>query len=456
MKESIINTYTFLKSRINQGHHRSVKAKKNILNALIFKGMSIAISFVLVPITINYVNPTQYGIWLTLSAVIGWFGFFDIGFGHGLRNRLTESIARRKFKLSRIYISTTYAMLCIIVSVVLVLFFVVNQYINWARILNADASMGRELSLLALIVFVFFCFQFILQLITTVLTANQQPSYASVFYFLANVISLVIIFILTKTTHGNLLYLGFVLGLTPVLVLLLSSIWFYSNDYKKLAPSIKYVRFSFVKNILNLGIKFFMLQIAGLILYESSNIIIAQLFGPSKVTTYNIAYKFFSIITMVFAIINLPFWSAFTKAWVEKDIAWIKNTIRSLQLLWILCAATSVLMVIIANFVYRLWVGSEIVVPIGLSAAIAAYGIMNTWNAIYSQFLNGVGKVKLQLIYGVGGALLNIPLAVLLGYRLGITGVILSSVILTSVNMVCGYIQYQKIVNNTATGIWAQ
>jgi O-antigen/teichoic acid export membrane protein len=456
MKESIINTYAFFKSKINQGHHRSVKAKKNILNALIFKGLSIAISFILVPITINYVNPTQYGIWLTLSAVIAWFGFFDIGFGHGLRNKLTESIARGKFKLSRIYISTTYAMLGIIVSVVLILFFVVNQYINWAKILNADPSMGRELSLLALIVFVFFCFQFILQLITTVLTANQQPGYASMFYFLANVISLIIIFILTKTTHGNLVYLGFVLGLTPVLVLLLSSIWFYGNSYKKLAPSIKYVRFSFVRNILNLGIKFFMLQIAGLILYESSNIIIAQLFGPAKVTTFNIAYRYFSIIPMLFAIIILPFWSAFTKAWVEKDITWIKNTMKSLQLLWILCAATAILMVISANFVYRLWVGSEIIVPIGLSAAIAAYVIMNTWNAIYSQFLNGVGKVKLQLIYAVSGALLNIPLAVLLGYRLGIAGVILSTVILTSVNMACGYIQYQKIINNTATGIWAQ
>lgn len=456
MKESILNTYTFFKSKINQGHHRSVKAKKNILNALIFKGLSIAISFVLVPITINYVNPTQYGIWLTLSAVIAWFGFFDIGFGHGLRNKLTESIAKGKFKLSKIYISTTYAMLGIIVSVVLILFFVANQYINWARILNADPSMGRELSLLAMIVFVFFCFQFILQLITTVLTANQQPGYASMFYFLANLISLVIIFILTKTTHGNLVYLGFVLGLTPVLVLFLSSLWFYSNDYKKLAPSIKYVRFSFIRNILNLGIKFFMLQIAGLILYESSNIIIAQLFGPAKVTTYNIAYRYFSIIPMVFAIIILPFWSAFTKAWVEKDIAWIKNTMKSLQLLWILFAATAILMVIAANFVYRLWVGSEIIVPIGLSVVIAAYVIMNTWNAIYSQFLNGVGKVKLQLIYAVGGALLNIPLAVLLGYRLGIAGVILSTVVLTTINMVCGYIQYQKIVNNSATGIWAQ
>ncbi len=456
MRSSITVALGYLSDKLNKGHQRSVKAKKNILAAFIFKGSSIAISLILVPLTIHYVNPTQYGIWLTLSSIIGWFGFFDIGFGHGLRNKLTEAIANKKYKLSRIYISTTYAILSLIIGIFLLFFFVVNPFINWSAILNADPSMGKELGILALIVFTFFCLQFVLQLITTVLTADQQPGFGSIFNFIGNVVSLAVIFILTKTTSGNLLYLGIVLGLTPVLVLALSSLWFYTHSYRHFAPSVKMVRFSLIGNIFNLGLKFFMLQIAGLLLYESSNIIIAQLFGPAKVTTYNIAYKYFSIIPMVFAIIMLPFWSAFTKAWVEKDIEWIKNAIRKLQMFWLGLAITAIAMLTVSNLVYRLWVGNDIIVPLGLSAAIAAYVIVNSWNTIYSQFLNGVGKVKLQLYYGVGGALLNIPLAVFMGYRFGIAGVIFSSVLLTSVNMVCGYIQYNKIINNTATGIWAK
>ena len=53
----------------------------------------MAIGLVLVPLTINYLNPTKYGIWITLSSVIGWFSFFDIGLGNGLRNRFAEAIA---------------------------------------------------------------------------------------------------------------------------------------------------------------------------------------------------------------------------------------------------------------------------------------------------------------------------------------------------------------------------
>ena len=60
---------------LTKGHERSIKAKKNILFAIFIKGISIAISLVLVPLTMHYVNPTQYGIWLTLSSIIGWFGF---------------------------------------------------------------------------------------------------------------------------------------------------------------------------------------------------------------------------------------------------------------------------------------------------------------------------------------------------------------------------------------------
>jgi len=113
MKSKVLAGFSVLKNSINKGHQRSVKAKKNILASFIIRGCNIAISLVLVPLTIHYVNPTQYGIWLTLSSIIGWFGFFDIGFGNGLRNKFAEAIAKGEHELARIYLSTTYAILSI-------------------------------------------------------------------------------------------------------------------------------------------------------------------------------------------------------------------------------------------------------------------------------------------------------------------------------------------------------
>jgi hypothetical protein len=60
---SKINTsklYIGLSSLVNKGHSRSVKAKKNIVASVLVKGISVITSFVLVPLTIHYLNPINY------------------------------------------------------------------------------------------------------------------------------------------------------------------------------------------------------------------------------------------------------------------------------------------------------------------------------------------------------------------------------------------------------------
>ncbi|MBK7172701.1 MAG: oligosaccharide flippase family protein [Bacteroidales bacterium] len=436
------------------GHERTKKARKNIAVLLMVKGLSIAISLVLVPLTIHYINPTQYGIWITLSSIIAWLGFFDIGFGNGLRNKFAEAVAHKNFELARIYVSTTYAILSIIIAVVMIIFFCINPFLDWSKILNTPPEMAHELSILAMIVFVFFCIQFVTQLLVTIMTANQEPAKASVFNMLGSLFSLTVILILTKSTEGNLLYLATALGLTPVLVLIASSLWYYNHDYRKFAPSLSHVKFKFANDLMNLGVKFFVIQIAAVVIYQTSNIIIAQLFGPEQVTSYNIAYKYFSIVPMVFGIVMMPFWSAFTEAWLKKDIDWIRKTMKNLVRLWSLISIGAVIMLIFSTTIYRLWVGSEIKVQFSVSLVIAAYVVFNAWCGIFSNFLNGVGKIKLQLYGGLFSAIVNIPLAIFLGKNLGLYGVLLSTCILAVISAIWSPIQYWKLINNRATGIW--
>ena len=439
---------------ITNGHERSVKAKKNILASFLIKGLTVAISLLLVPLTITYINPTRYGIWLTLSSIIGWFAFFDIGFGNGLRNKFAESIALGEHEKARIYVSTTYAVLSLIIAGVLLLFFCINPFLDWSKILNTPSGMAGELSLLALIVFVFFCIRLELQLLITVLNANQQPAKASLFDLFGSLFSLIIIFILTKTTSSNLVYLGTALGLAPVLVLFASSTWYYTHDYKRYAPSFKYVKFSFARDLMTLGLKFFLLQVAGVILYQTTNIIIARIFGPAEVTPYNISYKYFSIISMLMGIMMIPFWSAYTEAWIKDDIEWIKNSLKKLKLLWVLLSILTIIMLVFANLFFRIWVGKEIKVPISISVILAVYVIMNAWTTRYTLFLNGTGKIKLQLYLSVMGMILNIPMSVYLGRKIGIAGVLLSTVILCFINVIVGPIQTNKLLNKVAKGIW--
>ena len=454
IKSLQLTIYQYIINFFIKGHPRSLKAKKNIVASFLIKGFSIAISLVLVPLTINYINSSRYGIWLTLSSIVGWLSFFDIGFGFGLRNKFAEALAENKEELAKIYVSTTYAILSIIIGVVLVAFFIVNPFLNWTKILNTTPELAGELSILALIVFVFFCLRFIFQLLSTVLAANQEPAKGSFIELMGSMASLLLIFILTKTTSGSLIYLGAILSFTPVFVLIVSSFWFYRNDYKKFAPSFKFIKFKYAKDLMSLGLKFFIIQIAALVLFNTDNIIIIQLFGSKFVTTYNVSFKLFSIVVMVFNIIATPLWSAFTEAYTKNDLDWIKGTIKTLEKIWLFLILFTIILLLVSPFLFKLWLGDKVQVPFVLSVAMSSYVIVSIWQTIHVFFLNGIGKVKLQLYLVLFSSLINIPMAIFLGRKFGLVGITITSTILFAIMGIVFSIQTRKILNNTATKIW--
>lgn len=454
MKDKILTFFIFLRNLINKGHDRSVKAKKNIIASFILKSGTIAINLLLVPLTIHYINSTKYGIWLTLSSIIGWFAFFDIGFGNGLRNKFAESMAKGQIKLARIYVSTTYAVLSIIVVFILVLFFCINPILNWSKILNTPATMAKELSILALLVFVFFCLQFVLQLITTVMTANQQPSMSSLLNFLGSLFSLIVIFILTKTTSSNLIYLGIALGLAPVLVFAISSIWFYNTSYKVFAPSIRLVNFKYGKELLKIGGEFFIIQIGAMILFQTDNIIIAQVLGPNEVTTFNVAYKLFFVVIMIFGIFMTPFWSAFTDAYAKGDIQWIRDIFLKIKRYWFILVVFNLILFIASPLIFRIWLGEMVHISLTISFTMTIYVTGYNWLMIHCYLLNGIGKIRLQLYLYIVSAFINIPIAILLGKIFGLTGIIMSNVLILIIMGIILSKQSIKILNQTAIGIW--
>jgi Na+-driven multidrug efflux pump len=49
----------------------------------------------------------------------------------------------------------------------------------------------------------------------------------------------------------------------------------------------------------------------------------------------------------------------------------------------------------------------------------AAYTIVSVWNSIYATFINGTGRIKMEMVAAVFGGLLNIPLSVFLVRNMG-------------------------------------
>jgi O-antigen/teichoic acid export membrane protein len=448
----------YLKFRIFSGPQRSIIVKKNIIGSLLIKLANILTGLILLPLTINYVDAKVYGIWLTLAAIVSWFNFFDIGLGNGLKNKLAEALTKKDYDMARIYISTTYALLFILIIPVLIGFFIINPYINWIKILNTENEFASDIRILIILVFISFAFQFILKLISVILSADQKTAKASSINLVSNIVTLVIIYILTKTTTGSLVYLGLTLSGVPLVVYAGYNVWLYTTKYKYLIPSIRSIDLKYTKELGALGIQFFIIQIAAVTIYTSSNILITQLFGSSSVTSYNVSFKYFSVITMFFNIVVAPMWVANTEAYHRGDILWIKNTTKKLITFWSILSIIVVLMVAIAAWVYKIWVGNSVIIPFYLSLSIALFVILNTWNSIFVSFLNGVGKIRIQVIDAIVQIVTFIPLSIYFSKTLGmgIAGIVLASTVPFIFGSFWTVIQYRKIINNRAYGLWGK
>ncbi len=445
-------------SRFFSGQTRTVRAKLNILAMLVLKGISIVCGFLLVPLTLHYLDATNYGIWLTLSSIIGWFTFFDIGLGNGLRNKFAEAMALNDVDLARIYISTTYFFLSVIVGVIFILFYFVNTFINWSTVLNAPPFLASQLSLIVFITFSFFCLRFVFGLIGTILIADQRPAANSLVEVIGNLLSLALTFILVKTTTKSLLYVSIALGISTSCVPIVASWWLYSGMYSRLRPSLKYLKMSYGRELMSLGIRFFILQIGAMVIFSTSNILISQLFSPEDVVPYNIAFKYYNLVSMVLAVILAPFWSAYTEAYVRGDIAWIQRTIVVLKKVWIVAALGVILMSVGANTFYHLWVGNSVIIPLEISISMGIYVLVSAWCNIYVNIINGTGKISLQVVAAILMSILNIPLTIVFAkyFFLGVAGVVWANVVCLLPWCFIWPVQVRKILSGTAMGIWAK
>lgn len=441
--------------RIGTGS-RTEKAKKNIVVLFVIHFFNFLALMALVPITIKYLGENQYGIWLTLSSVFMWLGNLDFGIGNGLRNKLAESFAKEDYQSAKKYLSTAYAVFAIGIFASLLIYLAIHPFINWVFILNAASYDVKSLNNFVLVVFVLFAFQFLLRLLTSLINADQKPALNGFITLCINILTLVIVIILYFVSQSSLYAYGIVISFIPFIVLLIASYILFRGRYKHIAPSLKHIDLKSSGNLVSLGLQFFIIQVAALIVFATDNLIITHLYDPSQVTIYNIAHKYFFFITLVFNVFLSPFWSAFTDAFVKNDFEWIQQVVKRLVQVWAVLSLATIIMIFGSDFVYRIWIGDNIQIPFSLSVAMGIFIIVSNWNNIFAFFVNGIGKIRLQFYFSIFAALINIPLSIFLAKSLnmGITGVITATIICIGFASIWAPIQYKKIISGTAQGIW--
>ena len=395
----------------NNTNNRSNLIIKNIVVSFFVKGWSAIVVLLMVPLTLKMLGAYNNGVWLTISGILIWIDFMDIGLGNGLRNTLAKYVAIGDNEKARMAVSSTFFILTIIIIPLMLLCCTLIHLLNIYDILGISRDIVPNLNNILTIAIVMTSITFILKAIGNLYMGLQLPAISNLIMCLGQTLSLVITFIAYHLGCRSLMYVVFINTLSPLIIWTAFYPYTFFYRYPQFRPSFRYINKQISYILCSQGIKFFVLQIFSVVLFASVNIIISKLFSPSEVTPYQIAYRYFSLVLVVFNIISIPFWNATTDAYYRGDIAWIKRSSRKLDIVVSASFFILLIMLLLSGFVYTIWIGQEVTIPIELSIAMAAYIFVLVISLRYSYILNGVNALRIQLIFTIFATVVFVPLS---------------------------------------------
>jgi O-antigen/teichoic acid export membrane protein len=434
-----------------------LKSNTETIYNIVFKIFGTLFTFLVIPLGLKLLGNEDYGIWLTLSSFAAWFNYIDAGLGNGMRNKLAIALAQGNKSLAQEYVSTTYAIFILIMFTFFLFSIPIVYFINWSSLLGSSLSINLII-VVVLVMFATTCLRLVLDLANTVFLALEKSYMKLGSDFFISVVYFFVVYFFPQDITNRFLAFSIVFSLVPIIVLLVLNFFLFrrKSEYHFLQPQLGKIKKTHIGSLMNLSLNFFVIQLIGIIIFSTDNLLIITFFSPTDVTAYNVAFKYFSISTILFSIIMLPYWTAFTKAHENDDSIWIKNAFRRLYVLWSFQIMLVIIQILFSTYFYNLWIGDTIKVPLSTTISLGIYAVIFNWNNIFSYFLNGVSKLKLQLFSALFVGVINLPVTyILIKYSgLGPASIVIANVFCLLISSVWSPIQSYRILNKTATGIW--
>lgn len=390
-----------LKSILSNENNKQISI--NILMTFLIKGLSMIISFLSLPIYIRFFNDDSVlGLWYTILSVLIWFLTFDLGLGNGLRNKLVVSFSKNDMKDAKELVSSTYVSVSKIALIFVAIFIPTIFIINWNQVFKVEESLVslNALKITLTIVFITIVSQFILRIINFILYAYQKSAVNNFLALITSVFQVIIvIFIPSKTNDINLVNLSIIYLASIVLPLLIATIIFFLKSGKEIKPKLKYNNNKKSKEIVSLGSKIFINQLFYLLLTGFNAYLITYYLSSSTVVEYQMYYKIFMLTGTIFTLVLVPFWSATTKAMVEKRYNWIRKALKYMLIFSLIFLLLQALIVVFNQFIFNVWLREEApIVNYIYSIIFALFGASFFFQNVVSTFAMGMNKTKLQAV----------------------------------------------------------
>ena len=118
------------------------------------------------------------------------------------------------------------------------------------------------------------------------------------------------------------------------------------------------------------------------------------------------------------------FWPAFVESASKMDRTWIERTNRTVTIgLLAASAAFATCLVLFGASAISVWAGPEAVPPQSLLVVFGITAMVQAVEVAHNRVLIAIGEVKQVTKLGLAAAAVNVPVSIVLGLQLGVTGI---------------------------------
>lgn len=406
---------------------RDRRLRLNVAVGLAGRGVNAFIALASVPVLLRLLGADRYGIYVTITAAMGWLQLGILGAGKGLVNTLVAAHSRGDEADARRFLWSFWAGLGGVVAATGAALAAAFQHLPWSAVFPAPAGVGGgEVPGAVAVSVAFTLLALLLSPIGYVLSAYQDERKNAVWTVLRNAAVLgALIAVLVLGSARSLPWVAAVAGLAALAANSASFLWLLSLDKPFLRPRAGDIRWSYLRRALGASAVFFAIDVAGILVYQTDKLLVLQFDGARPVAQFELASIGFLLAQSVFGVVLLPMWPALGDAVRRGDLPWARRAISRLvagSLLWM--SAVLVLELAVGPPAIRLWTGDAGVVPSRpLLAWVGAYFVVRMVTECYTIALFVLDRQREIFPAVLANGVLVVALGILLGRPYGVVGV---------------------------------
>lgn len=411
-----------LRAQFHMG--RGGRAKLAISTSFISRLVITAVSFVVLPITVRYLGNEGYGLMTTITAVVGWLQFTNMGIGLGLQNSLTEETAKGNAQAQKELVSTAFFSLLGIGLVLTAAGLIAFPHVQWQWVFPPTTSrFTAEIPWTVLVVFLGFISTVVLGFVGPIYAARLELHLGNIAALITSVFTLLGTLVAVHNRWGLFGIVICTIGVTAVLQWSFAIWTLYGRGIVELRPQLSRITRNAAGRIYKTGIDFFILQLCNIAFFQIDAFLIAHFLTIDQVTPYSVAQKVFLQLDGLFAIVTGSLWAAYGNAKAQGDFPWIQRTHGKMVGMFLLFfGGLSIFMALFGHTLLSWWVGKVAAPGTILIIGVALYFCLRSWTSLHAMLLNGLNIIRPQVWNLALAAVLALGLDILLVTRLGPLG----------------------------------